>query len=89
MKLTNGLLGLGAMLIASQVSAATLSVNPAVNNVTVGDTFTLTVSGDFSGEAPTLGGGVILGWDSTQVQLTESVANVRPMLNFLGIKKDA
>ena len=77
MKLTKGLLGLGAMLIASQVNAATISVNPAVNNVTVGDVFNLTVSGDFSGEAATLGGGVILGWDSTQVQLNDSIANVR------------
>ena len=77
MKLTKGLLGLGAMLIASQVNAATISVNPAVNNVLVGDTFTLTVSGDFTAEGGTDGGGVILGWDSAQVQLTDSIANVR------------
>ena len=77
MNLSKGLMGLGALLIASQVNAATISVNPAVNNVVIGDTFTLTVSGDFSAEDPTLGGGVILGWDSTQVQLTDSIANVR------------
>ena len=77
MKLTNGLLGLGAMLIASQVSAATISVNPAVNDVLVGDVLTLTVSGDFTGEAATSGGGVILSWNDAQVQLNDSIANVR------------
>ena len=77
MKLTNGLLGLGAMLIASQVSAATISVNPAVNDVLVGDVLTLTVSGDFTGEAATSGGGVILSWNDAQVQLNDSITNVR------------
>ena len=77
MKLTKGLLGLGAMLIASQVNAATISVNPAVNDVLIGDVINLTVSGDFSGEPTTTGGGVILSWDSAQVQLTDSIANVR------------
>jgi hypothetical protein len=76
-KLTKGLLGLGAMLLASQVNAATISVTPATNNVVVGDTFALTVSGDFTAEGGTNGGGVILSWNDTQVQLTDSIANVR------------
>ena len=81
MKLTKGLLGLGAMLIASQVNAATISVNPAVNNVVVGDTFSLTVSGDFSAEGGTLGGGVVLSWDTNQVQLTNDLATTKALVN--------
>lgn len=74
MKLTSGLLGIGALLIASLANAATISVNPAVNDVVVGDIFSLTVSGDFTGEATTFGGGVTLSWNSNQVQLTTDTA---------------
>jgi len=77
MNLINKLLCLGALLIAGQVSAATISVNPAVNNVQVGDTFTLTVSGDFSAENGTFGGGVVLSWDTAQVVLASDLVMTR------------
>ena len=76
-KIVLGVLGLVSLVFTSLANAATISVNPAVNNVAVGDTFTLTVSGDFTAEGGTEGGGVILSWNDTQVQLTDSIANVR------------
>jgi hypothetical protein len=76
-KITGGLLGLVSLFMASAANAATISVNPAVTNVSVGDVFTLTVSGDFSAEGTTFGGGVILGWDTTKVQLNDDLATTR------------
>jgi hypothetical protein len=82
MKLTNGLLGLGVMLIASQVNAASISVNPAVNDVVIGDVLTLTVSGDFTAEGGTNGGGLVLSWDTNQVQLTADLATTRTAIEL-------
>jgi hypothetical protein len=82
MKLTSGLLGIAALLLASQVNAATISVNPSENNVAVGDIFTLTVSGDFSSVEDlafingTGGGSVELSWDSNQVVLLSDVGSI-------------
>ena len=88
-KLTSGLLGIAALLMANQSSAATISVTPAVNNVTVNDVFTLTVAGDFSSTEDvliggTLGGSVELSWDSAQVQLNETVASINASLSANG-----
>ena len=75
MKLTKGLLGLGALLIAGQVSAATVSVTPSVTTVSVNDPFTLTVQGsDFLDGV--IGGSVILQWDPTAMTLTSSLAEI-------------
>ena len=84
-KLTSGLLGIAALLMANQSSAATISVTPAVNNVNVNDVFTLTVAGDFSSTEDvliggTFGGSVELSWDSAQVQLNETVATINASL---------
>ena len=68
MKLTNRLLGIGALLAAGQVNAGVISLTPSVNNVLVGDTFTLTVQGtEFLNGA--IGGGVDLTWDNTMIQM--------------------
>ena len=85
MKLTSGLLGIAALLLASQVNAATISVNPSENNVGVGDIFTLTVSGDFSSTEDlalggTFGGSVELSWDINQVALLSDVASIEASL---------
>ena len=45
-KLTSGLLGIAALLMANQSSAATVIIDPAsVDNVALNDVFTLTVEG--------------------------------------------
>ena len=65
MKLANGLLGLCALLIAGQVSAATVSLTPASTTVGgVGDSFLLTVQGsDFANNATAAS--MNFSWDST------------------------
>ncbi len=45
MKLTKALLGLGALLVAGQVSAEIVSLSPSVTSVAVDQAFTLTVQG--------------------------------------------
>jgi hypothetical protein len=75
MKLTNGLLGLGALLIASQASAATVSVIPAETIANVGDPFTLTVQGsDFLDGVSS--GSISLTWDPTAMTATSTLADV-------------
>ncbi len=75
MKLTNGLLGLGALLIAGQVNAATISLTPSANIVNVGDTFTLTVAGsDFNDGVSA--GGITLSWDTALVQLVSVAIDI-------------
>lgn len=75
MKLTNGLLGLGALLIASQASAATVSVIQAETIANVGDPFTLTVHGsDFLDGVSA--GSISLTWDATAMTATSTLAEV-------------
>ena len=75
MKLTSGLLGLGALLIASQASAATVSVIPPVTIANVGDPFTLTVQGsDFLDGVSS--GSISLTWDATAMTATSTLADV-------------
>ena len=74
-KLTNGLLGLGALLIAGQVSAETISLTPSVTTVTVNDPFTLTVQGtDFLNDVSS--GSVSVSWDSTAISLTSTLTDI-------------
>ena len=74
MKLTNGLLGLGALLIAGQASAATVSVlQTGPSNV--GDAFTLTVHGsEFLDDVSA--GSISLTWDPTAMTATSTLAEV-------------
>jgi len=87
MKLTSGLLGVAALLIASQANAATISLTPSVTNVAVDDPFTLTVEG--SGfDTGVSSGGVVLSWDTNIVQLTSTEADINTSLltnGFLGV----
>jgi hypothetical protein len=63
MKIVYGVLGLASLVAASLANAATVSLTPASNNVSLGDTFTLTVGGtEFAGLAT--GGSVNLNWDA-------------------------
>ncbi len=75
MKLTNKLLGLAALLLASQANAALISLTPSVNNISVGDTFTLTVQGSGFLDGVTAGG-INLSWDTNQVQLVSNSAAI-------------
>ena len=83
MKLTKGLLGLGALLIAGQASAEIVSLSPATNNVAVGDIFTITVQGSefLNGMS---GGGVRLNWDTASVALNSTVGNINTSLFLNG-----
>jgi hypothetical protein len=75
MKLTKGLLGLGALLIAGQVNAATVSLTPSVTSVAVNDAFTLTVQGtDFINDVSS--GSVLVTWDATAMSLTSTLADL-------------
>jgi hypothetical protein len=80
-KLASGILAVGGLLMASQANAATISVIPTSNSIAVGDTVGLTVHGDFSGESTTLGGGVLLSWDSAQLQLIDDIATTTAAIN--------
>ena len=74
-KLTNGLLGLGALLIAGQVSAATVSLTPSASTVNIGDALTLTVQGsDFFDDVSS--GSVTVTWDATAMTMTSTVTEV-------------
>ncbi len=75
MKLTKGLLGLGALLVAGQVNAATVSLTPSVTSVTVNDPFTLTVQGtDFVNDVSS--GSVLVSWDATAMTMTSTLADL-------------
>ncbi len=75
MKLTNGLLGLGALLIAGQASAATVSVLQTGSSANIGDAFTLTVHGsDFLDDVSA--GSISLTWDPTAMTATSTLADV-------------
>jgi hypothetical protein len=79
-KLASGLLAAGGLFMASQANAATISVIPTSNSINVGDTVGLTVHADF-GVDPTLGGGVVLSWDSAQLQLIGDIATNTAAIN--------
>ena len=69
-KLTSGLFGFAALLMASQVNAATVQISPANTRVVVGLDFSLTVQGiDFT---LTAGGGISLAWDPDHLVLINS-----------------
>ncbi len=87
MKLTNGLLGLGALLIAGQVSAATVSLTPFVTNVAVDDVFSLTVQGTGFDTGVTAGT-VHLEWDTTAMTMTSSDTDIRISLLLNGFTTD-
>jgi len=79
-RLTSGLLGFGALLMASQVNAATVQISPANTRITLGGAFALTVQGiDF---APTNGGGFSLTWDANAVGMVMNVVDINNSLFF-------
>ena len=87
MKLTNGLLGLGALLIAGQVSAETISLTPSVTPVTVDNPFTLTVQGtEFFNDVSS--GSIFVTWDSTDMTLTSSLADIAASAGTNGFPLD-
>ena len=74
-KLTNGLLGLGALLIAGQVNAATVSLTPSASTVNIGDALTLTVQGsDFFNDVSA--GSVTITWDATAMTMTSTLSDL-------------
>jgi len=83
MKLTKGLLGLGALLIASQVNAATVSLTPASNDIAVGDTVTLTVQGSEFVNGVSAGT-VAINWDTASVQLNSTLSDIQTSLFLNG-----
>ena len=75
MQLTSGLLGVAALLIASQANAATVSLTPSVTSVALNEAFTLTVSGtDFFTDVSA--GSVLITWDSNLLQLSSTLTDV-------------
>ena len=71
-KIIGGLFGLASLLMASQANAATVRINPASITVANSSTFELLVEGF---EFPdTNGGGFVLGWDTTILQLVSTEA---------------
>ena len=81
-KLMSGLLGFGALLMASQVNAATVQISPANLPIIVSTPFLLTVQGvDF---APTNGGGFSLTWDENAVALFMSATEINNSLFLNG-----
>ncbi len=75
MKLTKALLGLGALLVAGQVSAEIVSLSPSVTSVAVDQAFTLTVQGsEFLNDVSA--GSVNVSWNSTAMTLTSSLADL-------------
>ena len=78
----NGLLGAAVLLMASQANAATVKIDPASITVANGASFNLTVSGaDFP---DTIGGGFILGWDTSILSLESSDAAMSADLTAKG-----
>lgn len=83
MKLTKGLLGLGAMLLASQVNAATIQMSPSTQTVSVNDPLSITVEGvDFFNGASS--GGVRVTWDTTQLSMQSTAQNIVAGLTAAG-----
>lgn len=75
------MLGIASLLMASQVNANTIQVNPASTTVGVGGNFDLTVAGSFTDF--TKGGSFSLSWDTSLLTLTTTepqlVGNLDPM----------
>ena len=87
MNLTKGLLGLGALLIASQVNAETISLTPSTQTVNAGDAFSLTVQGtDFFNDVSS--GGVELSWDPALLTMTSTTADISASLASNGFPID-
>jgi len=83
-KLTSGLFGFIALLMASQANAATVQISPANETIIVGGSFELTIQGiDF---ALTNGGGFTLTWDANSLHLDSTELQIQTELfnNGLG-----
>ena len=88
MNFTSGLLGAAALLMASQANAATVQIDPASFDATLGTTFDLTVEGVGFTEA-TMGGGFELHWDAAVLNLTSSEADIVSSLGLNGFDSAA
>ena len=77
-KLTRGLFGFAALLMASQANAATVQISPANDTIVVGGSFELTIQGiDF---ALTNGGGFTLTWDANSLHLDSTELQIQTEL---------
>ncbi len=73
-KLTSGVLGFSALLMASQVNAATIQLSPVSQTLAVNTPFSLTVQGvDFT---PTNGGGFTLTWNPAALALQTTASGI-------------
>lgn len=84
MKLTNGLLGLGALILAGQASAATIDLTPSTVSVIEGEIFSLIVQGN-GFDTGFDSGGVRLSWDVAQLEVVSTVANINSSLQSNGL----
>ncbi len=81
------LLGAAVALAATGVNAADISLTPAVNDVLVGESFTLTVEGsDFTNDVSS--GSVTINWDSALVMLDSSLADIASSASINGFPID-
>jgi len=69
MKLTSGLLGIAALLMANQASAATVSIQPPTQAHGIGDAVSLTIEGSGFGASGVTAGSIALTWDASVLQL--------------------
>ena len=74
-KITGALLGMLALLLGSQVNAASIHLMPPVSSVTVGDPLTLTVQGaGFTTDVSS--GSVSITWDTAVLQLDSTALDI-------------
>ena len=83
MKLTSGLLGIAALLMANQASAATVSIQPPTQSGAIGDPISLTVQLDNFGASGVTTGSIAMSWDETVLQLetTQQDAQIDGIFN--------
>jgi hypothetical protein len=75
LQITSGLLGLGALLMASQASAATVFLDPSATTVGVAETFTITAKGSGFTDG-VAGGNITLIWDPTVIEATSTLDQI-------------
>lgn len=73
--------------VAGGANAATVSLTPSVTNVSLGDSFTLTVQGtDFATDVSA--GSITVQWDSTAMTLTSTLADITTSAAINGFPVD-
>lgn len=76
-KISSVLLGVVSLFVAGVVNAATVSVNPLSQNVTIGDSVAVSIVGSGFPDPGVTGGSITLNWDPAVLQLDTTITDTQ------------